>query len=280
MITIAGSPLNSASHVVCVGDVTAGSGSLTDSPYIVRKYAWNSEFFPPDIIYFTPWSDLGYVFDKISRNLVLDIDTGSIPCSIALQADGVTQQTFSVTSSSDDRDRVLATNSNLEGRLWRLALTPGVGVGAKAQLFKAGLDYVADVNSVNYLDTYWQDFGWVGFSAIKQSWIMMQGGPISLHFLTDGDADFYTVVLPISTTRTMQRFYMPAVNNGTLNKSKLHRLQITGVDGADFRLYSGSLLEIIRFGSDQRMSFNLVNISAEMQLQVAQMMTGAWSLTS
>ncbi len=222
----------------------------------------------------TPWSDLGYVFDKIARNLVLDIDTGGVPCTIQLQADGVTMQTFTVTSASNDRDRVIATNSNLEGRIFRLTFAPGAN--GKAQVFSAGLDYLADVNSVSYVDTYWQDLGWTGWSAIKQAWIVYQGSAIAIRFLTDGDTLFYTATLPSSATRITSRFYLPAVNAGVLNKSKLHRIQVTG-SGA-FRLYAGSLLEVINFGTDQRTSFSLVNVSAEMQLKVAQMMTGAWTL--
>ena len=250
------------------------SGFNTGNPFIVRSYKFNFEPLPPDIVQMTMWSDMGWMWDKIARSILLDIDTGNVPCTIQLQADGSTMQSFTVTTNSNDRLRILATNSNLEGRLWRLTLAPGGG--GKAQLFRASMDYLRDVNAVSQYDSYWQDCGWKGWSAGKQMWVVYQGGPLTINFLSDGDVPFFSQTLPSSSTRIESRFYLPAVNNGVLNKSKLHRIQITS--SGLFRLYANTRLELITFGSDQRLNFQLVEWNAEQQLQVAQLNTGSWTL--
>lgn len=261
----------SGRHTFC----TENTSVTPDTPYIVRSYKFNHEPMPPDCIFMTPWADLGYEFDKIARNLVLDIDTGNVAASIQLQADGATVQTFAVTTNSNDRDRVIACNSDLEGRLWRLSLTPGSG--GKTQLWKAGLDFVADVNSVTYVDTYEQDGGFIGWKAMKQCWLdYKSSGPITVTFIVDGGLIFYTVTLPAQTTRELVRFYLPAANAGVLNKTKKFRVKISGASG--FRLYANSTIELVLFGVDQRGAFALTNTSAEKQLPIAQMMTGGWSL--
>lgn len=249
--------------------------SNTGNPFIVRNYDISYEKLPPDIVLFTMWSDLGYQYDKIARNLVLDIDTGNVACTIVLQADGAAMQTFTVTTNSNDRERVLACNSNLEGRMWRLTLTPGSG--GKAQLFRAALDFIPDVNYVTYMDTYEQDGGYIGYKAIKQAWIdYMATSTVTINFITDNGAAFYTTTLPAKSTRELARFYLPAVNAGVLNKTKKFRIKMS--TSGVFRLYANSTLELILFGTDQRADFSLVQTSAEKQLPTAQMIQGAWTL--
>ncbi len=263
-------------HTVCIQTVGGGGGVLTDTPYIVRSYQFNNEKMPPDTVFFTPWSDLGYQFQKVARNILLDIDTGGFPCQIDLQVDGTTRQTFTVTSTSNDRDRVLSVQSDVEGKLCRLALTPSASLGAKSQLFTAGLDFALDTNILTHADTLEQNFGFTGWKALKQCWVQYKGGPLTLTFLTDGGSVFYTITLPAQSVRDMARFYFPAVNAGVLNKSKKYRVKMDGTSG--FRLYADSLIEFIPFGSDQRGSFSLAGINPELPLPVAQPTVGMWSL--
>lgn len=268
-----GGAMASATHALC-SISTATAGALTDTPYIVRRYSFSHEPMPPDTVYMTPWSDLGYQFQKVARNVLLDIDTAGVAATVLLQADGSTQQTFSVTTTSHDRDRVLSCDADLEGKFWRLTLTPGAS--AKTQLFKAGLDYVPDTNIVTYLDTYEQDFGYVSWKYIKRGWVEYKGGPITLEFFVDGYTSFYSVTLPLHTVRDMTAFYLPAAYGGVLNKSKIYRIQITGEDG--FRLYADSELEWYAFGSDQLGSFSMAQFSPEMKLPIAQAAVGMWGV--
>jgi len=261
-----------SSHTICV--VTPTSLGFTDIPYIVRSYQFNIEKMPPDTIYFTPWSDLGWAFQKVARNLMLDIDTAGVACSIQVQVDGTTAQTISVTSKSNDRDRVIALNSDIEGKLFRLAVTPGAG--GKAQIFTAGIDFIPDVNIVKYYDSYETDFGYPGWKYIKQAWLDFKGGPITIDFIVDQGLVFHSVTLDANRTRAMSRFYLPASANGVLNKSKKYRIKISGKSG--FRLYANSRLEWFAFATDQRGSFSLFPTDAEQQLPVAQPRIGAWSL--
>ena len=250
-------------QVITEGDV--------QTPYIIRKFQFNYEKMPPDTVYFTPWSDLGWKYQKTARNLLLDIDTNGIPAIINLMADNQIKQTFTVSTTSADRDRVIACNPGLEGKMWRLTLTPGAG--GKAQLFRAGLDYIPDQNEVTYIDSYQQSLGYIGWKAIKQVWLNYHGGPITITISSDANV-FYTTTVPQHDDRLVERFYLPAINNGVLNKAKIYRFQLSAPNG--MRLYDNSLVEFIPFATDQRMSFSLSALSAEMQLPVAVGQTGMW----
>lgn len=245
--------------------------------YIVRDYKFVFEPMPADIVNFTPWSNLSWPYEKTARNLILTIDTGGVPCSIAIQADGTTVQTVVVTSKSNDRDRIIALNPNLTGKMWRLVLVPGFN--GKAQLFAAALDHIREPGGITLYDSLEQIFDFVGYKVMRQMWASYKSSaPITLTFLVDGGATFYSVTLPAHPNRDVERFFFPVANAGVLGKSKKIRIQITS--SAIFFLYADSTIEFIPIGEDQRRSFAITRTQPEEQQPVASPTLGQWNALS
>ncbi len=234
-------------------------------------YILKAENQPADVTLWTDYEDMGWPCEKIARNLLLNINTGGVACSIDVVADGAVMQTFSVTTTQQDRYRELPFNSNLIGKLWKLELAPGTN--GYAQIYDARLDYVREPCAVNYYDSYESNLGTNLWKFLKQGRIHYQcPSTITLTFFRDGGQTFYSVVLPAHPTRDVYRFYYPAINGGALNKSVIYRIQMTSA--SSFKLYADSNIEFGVFGGDQMAAFQLVQAGAEQQMSVATPMIG------
>jgi hypothetical protein len=105
-----------------------------DSTYF--KYAE----YPPDITNFTDPSDYGNPYQKYWQQLVIDIDTGNVACTVEVFIDDGTgagtptkYQSLSLTTTQSTRQQTITLNPGLVGKKARLKLTPGAS--GKAQIF-------------------------------------------------------------------------------------------------------------------------------------------------
>jgi hypothetical protein len=236
------------------------------------KYEFKFEKMPPDITLFTEWSDFGYPCEKIARNLILELNTDGVACTVTLSADGAPQFSTPVNTLINDRNVVIPLPSNLIGRLWKLNFAPGSG-GA-SQLFSWKLDYIREPCAVNYMDTYEQDLGAIGWKWIKQVWVSyVCPSTITMTIFNDNGGilltPFYTATLPAQSLRNMSRFYLPAINSGILNKTKKVRVQMSST--SPFKLYADSGFEWYLIGEEQRRAYRFLPETPEMQLPVAQL---------
>lgn len=248
---------------------TGISSSLQNLFRIFYQPTFDKEDLPPDSVLFTPWVDFGYSCEKIARNLLLDIDTGGVAASIAVQADGATLQTFSVTSTANDRKRTIPFASSPVqpiGKMWRLASTPGTN--GKAQIFAWIIDYIKEPCEVNFWDSYEQAFSYDGYKFLKQIWIEYACSvPVTLAILTDNAAAFFSVTLPAHTNRDIARFYLPDAVAGVINKSKIYRFKLTSTTSAGFKFYlDGSGIEFAALGTDQRGAYSQMKFSEAMKI--------------
>lgn len=123
---------------------------------------WGYEFkkneWPPDLVEFTPWNDYGYPHDKLVQEWAFDVDTGGALASVTIQADNQSLQTVSFSSTSSDRERIVTLNPALNGKKFRLLITPGAS--AKFQLFKEVPHFLrGDPGPVEH-SFDWDDLGW------------------------------------------------------------------------------------------------------------------------
>jgi hypothetical protein len=205
--------------------------TLDANAQIVRKYKISFEKYPPDVLFWTEWSDLGHPYEKVARNLVMNIDTAGVPCTIQIQADGTTRKTITVTTNFNDRERIIGLNSEqdprlLVGRLWRIVLTPGNG--GKAQVFTTGLDYIPEPAELVWYDSFETNMGYPGWKALKECWLTYwSSGPLTVTFYVENAVEFYQLVLPAHANRDTERFYFPAKLDGVLNKSRNYRFQLS-----------------------------------------------------
>ena len=126
----------------------------------IWKYSFIKEQYPPDIVYFSEWSDYGYAYDKHAQQVVLDVDTGGVEATIRLYKDGDVSpiQTLTVTTSHGDRNRNLTLKPNLTGKKFRMLFTPGTG--GKFQLFNQTIIFQrADKGPVEHTFDF-DDLGW------------------------------------------------------------------------------------------------------------------------
>lgn len=118
------------------------------------------EKYPPDITLFTDPNDYGSPYEKHFQQLLLDIDTGGVPASVSVYLDNDTApfQTFTVVTTTTDRQRNLVLRTGATGKKAYLRLMPGSG--GKTQLF--GHTFIvlpADKGAV--LHSYdWDDLGY------------------------------------------------------------------------------------------------------------------------
>lgn len=98
------------------------------------KYFFQKEDFPADSIAFTAWDDFGYEHDKLIQEIMFDVDTGGVAASVQVQSDGGALQTISINSTGSTREVAYTLNPALNGKKFRLLITPGSG--GKFQLWK------------------------------------------------------------------------------------------------------------------------------------------------
>lgn len=259
---------------------------LTTSPGAGGKaqiFSWKlvKDDLPPYITLFTTWQDFGWPYEKIARNLILDINTGGVPCDVTLEADNGIIQSFTVTTTLLDRKRMLPLASGPEqnpqpiGKLFRLYAEPGGG--GLAQIYSWSLDFIKEPPIVPLVDTYELSLGSLGWKLIKQVWLFyLSPYPVNFTIITDGGATFYSVDLPAHPTRSVERFYLPD-STGTgpvvLLKSKTYRLILTAVGAPEvgnngLKFYSSeSGLEFCVTSASQRAAYRKLSISEATKLQ-------------
>jgi hypothetical protein len=220
---------------------------------------------PEDVVLWTPWQDFGKPYGSIARNIILTIDTGGVACSIALQTEEAgTVETFVVTTTYTTRRVVLACNSNLIGKLWRLVLAPGGG--GKAKLWDWSLDVIPEPASVNFVDTYETNLGFDGFKYIKDVWLNYQSAQ-TITFTITSDTGVFSIVLPAHSTRSTEHFNLPAVWGSGLNKSVIYRVTVSS--GGNFKLYASSQINWSPWVGENQAGFQHFSLTSEQQLAVA-----------
>ena len=252
---------------------TAARNNRLDPDFKMWGYKFgNTVPYPPDVQRFSEWTDLEYPCDKIFRGVGLAIDTGGVNCTVTLEVDGVAKQTFTVNTTSAARQTFLTAQNSTEiiGKMYRLTFTPGVG--GKAQVFGAPqFNTVKDSCPFVFLDSYEQGLGSAGYSVLKQFWADYKcEGSITVKFYNENNVLFYSKTLGSHASRDVERFYLPAINGGVINKSKKHRITIEAVDPTkQFKWYRDtSRLEYINLSADQRQGYYQFIPWTNMQLPV------------
>jgi hypothetical protein len=242
------------------------------TPEKIYRYDFEKIVYPPDVVLFTEWSNYGYPCDKVFQWLSLEIDTGGVDCNVIVEVDGVGQQQFVVNTSNEDRTRILSivsdiTNRVVIGKMARLVLQPGVG--GKSQLFGHEFKFQKEPCGLTFFDTFEQYFGSNGYKYMKQAWIEYRStGPVKIRIFVDGGRLFYYYDLPAHEDRAVERFYLPAVNGGVLNKSKSYRITLTGELDATFYLYrDSSRIETMNLSGDARAPYSQHYLYTEMPIQ-------------
>lgn len=227
-----------------------------------KFWQWTPRFdkLPPDSITASQWSDSGYGCPKVFNSLDIQVDTGGVAASVALQVDGSTVNTFSVTGTFLNRASVITLPSNISGIEWRLVPTPGSG--GKFQLYNCTPHFVKQPCPITHFDSLEQPFGYAGYKFLWQAWIEYKcAGTITVSIYTDNFTLFYQKTLPIHTNREVARFYFPLVNmdiGGTpINKSKTYRVIIDAVDTTKpFQIFNeGSSMDYRNLDGDQRFGY-------------------------
>lgn len=217
--------------------------------------------YPADTSLFTEWTDNGYPCAKIFRGVGLQVDTGGVDCTVALQVDGATQTTWTINTTSTARQVFLTPpdGTEINGYMYRITLTPSSSAG-KAQLFgNPEWNLVRDACDMVSWDSYAQAYGSAGFTIIKQVWCDYKcAGTITFTLYNELNEVILTKQLPAHETRAVERFYVPSIGDaGVLNKSKKHRIVITADDPTKrFRLLrDSSRSEYLNLSADQRKGY-------------------------
>ena len=206
---------------------------------------------PPAVVLWTPWSDWGWPYGSIARDLVLTIDTGGVPCRVDLETENGIVQTFSVTTTYASRRVVLSCDPNLIGLMWRLLLTPGAG--GKSELWDWNLAVVQEPAALTEWSSYEQGFGVKGYKIARQVWLQYECASSVVLTITS-DTGSYTMTLPPHTGRSTERRLLPSVFGTGLNKSTAFTLSWVAASPA--KMYADqSGIEWISQGSEQRAGF-------------------------
>jgi len=118
------------------------------------------EKYPPDVVYFTEYTDVDYAYDKYLQQIVFDVNTNGFNVSVQIQADGTTQETITVNTTLSTRKFTYTLNSPIVGKKFRILLTTPLTSGAMFQLWS--LNYVvqpADKGAVSHTSD-WDDLGY------------------------------------------------------------------------------------------------------------------------
>jgi hypothetical protein len=224
-----------------------------------KIWSYNFDFiqYPPDIVPWTEWSDLGYPCEKILRELLIQVDTGGVDATTSVQVDGVTAQTFKINSSTNDRHLILTMDSDIIGKKFRLVNVHGTG--GKFQLFDYKFNWIPEPCEVIHWDSYEQAYGYNGFKWIKQIWIeYISCSGIDCYIYTDNKRLLLKQSLPRHPYRAIERFYLPPISmEGVLNKSKIYRKVIDSCDPCcGFKIYKdGTRVEWMPVGADMRQGY-------------------------
>lgn len=134
------------------------SGSTLSSTFGIWGYLVTKEEYPADTVYHTPWQDFGYEHEKIIQEVAFDVDTGGVQASVIVQGDQGQSQTVTVTSTTNDRERIVTLNPQIVGKKFRLL--PAPGTGGKFQLFNWKPKFVPNDPGAVEHSFSWDDLGW------------------------------------------------------------------------------------------------------------------------
>lgn len=225
---------------------------------LFKRFPYKFDFlpYPPDKVLFTEWSDEGYPCEKILRELILEIDTGDVEATINVEVDGEIKQTEAVTTTIDDRHRILTMDPDIIGKLFRLTLVPGTG--GKTQLFKHKFNWIAEPCAVTFWSSYELAFNYNGYKFIKQLFVEYRCNVgVTMKVYTDNKTLFFEKELPRHERRDVERFYLPAINATVLNKSKVYLFELISCDECQpFYLYHDSTrAEWMPWNAGQRQAY-------------------------
>jgi hypothetical protein len=220
---------------------------------------------PPDVIFWTPWTDFGWAYGSIAQNLTVTMDTNGVECLVSLETEAGILQSFPITTTYDSRRVTLAVNANTIGLQWRLILTPGPN--GKSKLWSWALELVKLPPNVNQWQSNETGLGYKGWHYIKQVWVQYQG-PSPLTITLTSDTGTYTVTLPAHPNgRSAERFYPPTVWGNGLNKSKISTF--SWVSASPCRVFPElSGVEWIACGADRHAAYHQTSISEFTKLPI------------
>lgn len=273
--TLATGPLRNRDNFPIPNDVICKAIRVRPTvPTNVFKFLdYNFDFikYPPDKVLFTDWEDLGYQCDKLFREVLLTIDTGSVDCQVDVWVDGIERQTWYINTSTTDRERTLTFISDVVGKSIRLVFTPGTG--GKSQMFGYKYNWIPDPCAVLHWDSYETAFQYDGFKFIKQVWVEYQcDSSITVKIYRDLNQLLLSTTLPRHMYRNVERFYLPPISAlGVLNKSKVYRFQIDPCNTCSpFKLYrDGTKVEVMNLSGDQRQAYQQQPLFEPMPIQIA-----------
>lgn len=156
----------------------------------------------------TDWEDLGYAGDKRLRQLQLEIDTGGVNVSVAVQVDGATTETLTVNTAS--RQVVpLSLAANTVGKLVRLIIS-----GASAfSYYKHEFEFLKDPLQTTRYDTFELDFGYTRWKFIRRVWLAAETpATVTMEIVVDEVSRFtdtFELTSPSGTGWTKTELVLP-----------------------------------------------------------------------
>lgn len=228
----------------------------TTATFKAWKYKFDTVNLPPDVILATPWDEVGYPFEKILKEIVLDVNTGGNTVNVTLEVDGEQKYTFPITTSLTDRSRVIAVPSGIMGYRFRLSVPPGTGM---FQVFSVRYACLREPAAVTHWDTYDLTVS-QSETIIKKLWIKyVAPDPVSLSVFVD-HRKLSEYLLPASAVPSVRMFLLPSRNNGAVNRGRIIRLVADSV--SPFKIYSdGSALEFLPLAGSERASYSKLVIA-------------------
>jgi hypothetical protein len=121
------------------------------------SYVFEKQVYPPNIVPFTEYNDFNYKHDKYAQQLVLDVNTGGVAASVALQDENGTTQTISVTSSHSTRNQIFTLSPQMKGKKFRILNTPGSN--GRFQLWSWDLVWLPADKGPVFHSYDWDDLG-------------------------------------------------------------------------------------------------------------------------
>lgn len=178
--------------------------SVSATPFKTWAYRFAFEQYPPDMTYQTEWSNYGSPYEKYAQQAVFEVNTNNVAATVALYADGAgsAAATFSITSTTEDRIRLITLPPNTIGKIFRFVITPGSG--GCFQLFKQDIVTVPADRGPVFHTFDWDNMGYPYDKLLKE---------LTIEYNTAGGGS------PVSTT--IYADTMTGINGGTINTQAL-----------------------------------------------------------
>ncbi len=178
--------------------------TVVGTPFKLWNYYFEFEKYPPDVVAQTEWSDYGYAYEKYAQQVVLEVNTNNVAATVNFYADGngTAAATFTVTSTTEDRNRIITLPPGIMGKRFRMVNTPGSG--GSYQLFnQTVITLPADRGPVNHTFD-WDNMGYPYDKKLKE---------LTIEYDTSGGGS------PVSTT--IYADTMTGINGGTITTQAL-----------------------------------------------------------